>query len=71
MYDLLIKNGNIADGSGKPCYVSDIAVKEGKIVALGKDLTGETGRIIDANGLAVVEEDRFTGMHAGKVLRKE
>ena len=35
-YDLLIKNGRIIDGSGMPAFVGDVAVRHGKIIALGK-----------------------------------
>jgi N-acyl-D-amino-acid deacylase len=38
MGDLLIKNGNIIDGSGSPAYMSDIAVKKGKIERIGPSL---------------------------------
>jgi N-acyl-D-aspartate/D-glutamate deacylase len=48
MYDLLIKNGTIVDGSGRPMYRADVAVRDGKIVALG-DLSQERAeREIDA-----------------------
>lgn len=50
MYDILIKNGTVIDGSGRPMYRCDIAVKEGYIVAIG-DLTGaHARRVIDAIG---------------------
>jgi N-acyl-D-amino-acid deacylase len=32
MYDLLIKNGRIYDGSGLPSYNADVAIAGGKIV---------------------------------------
>ena len=51
-YDLLIKNGLIVDGSGMPSFRGDVAVKEGKIVELGK-LSGAAGQTIDAAGQAV------------------
>ena len=31
MYDILIKNARIADGTGNPMYYADLAVKDGKI----------------------------------------
>lgn len=50
MYDLLIKNGTVIDGSGAPMLRADVAVKEDEIVAVG-DLSGETAeRVIDAAG---------------------
>jgi len=36
MYDLIIKNGNIIDGTGTPKKISDIAIKDGKICEVGK-----------------------------------
>lgn len=50
MYDIVIKNGTIIDGSGHPMYRADIAIKEGCIVAIG-DLTYALGeKVIDAHG---------------------
>ena len=52
-YDLLIRNGRIVDGSGRPAYNADLAVKGDRIVRVG-DLSGATAtRIIDARGLVV------------------
>ena len=34
-FDLIIRNGNIADGSGEGIFEGDIAVSSGKIVAVG------------------------------------
>ncbi|HEV3278726.1 MAG TPA: D-aminoacylase [Terriglobia bacterium] len=51
--DLLITHGRILDGSGSPWFSGSIAVKDGKIVDVGR-LTGTTARrVIDAAGLAV------------------
>jgi N-acyl-D-amino-acid deacylase len=35
-FDLLIVNGKIVDGTGNSWYYGDIAIKEGKIVKVGK-----------------------------------
>lgn len=52
MYDLVIKNGKIIDGTGSPSYYCDIAVCEGKIVRIAKNIT-DGKQIIDAKGLTV------------------
>ncbi len=49
-YDLIIKNGNVILES--EAIVTDVAVKDGKIVAIGNDLEGAK-EIIDAKGLVV------------------
>ena len=47
--DLLIRNGNIVDGTGDEPYVADMAITDGKIVAIGRlDATG--AEEIDATG---------------------
>ena len=51
-YDLLIKNGRIVDGSGGPSFRGDVAVKDGKIVEIGK-LSGAATRTVDAGGQVV------------------
>src|SRR5712672_2633666 len=51
-YDLLIRNGRIVDGSGMPAFRGDVAVKDGKIVEIGK-LSGPAKRTIDADGRVV------------------
>jgi N-acyl-D-amino-acid deacylase len=51
-YDLIIKNGTIVDGVLTPEYVSDIAIKDGRIVKIASGLAGAT-RVIDARGLTV------------------
>ena len=51
-YDLLIKNGRIIDGSGRPAFHGDVGVARGKIVELGR-LDGPARRVIEADGRAV------------------
>ena len=49
--DTLIRGATIIDGTGQPRYPGDIAIKGGKVVAVGK--TGESAaNVIDASGLA-------------------
>ena len=51
-YDLLIKNGRIIDGSGRPAFNGDVGVVQGKIVELGR-LGGSARRVIEADGRVV------------------
>lgn len=41
-YDLLIKNGVVIDGSGLPRSHGNVAIKAGRVVAMGK-VAGEVG----------------------------
>lgn len=51
-YDILIKNGTIADGSGSPTYIGSVGINADTIAAVGK--LKATGTIeIDATGLVV------------------
>lgn len=51
-YDVVIKSGDIYDGSGFPSYVADIGIKNGRIAAIGR-LEPVADVVINAKGLAV------------------
>ncbi len=52
MFDLIIRNGKIVDGSGLPSFTGDIAIKDGKIVRVGA-VKGEAKEELDASGKVV------------------
>ncbi len=52
-YDVLIRGGRIADGTGDPSFLGDVAIQGGKIVAVGRVPGGKAKRIIEAKGLVV------------------
>jgi len=51
-YDVLIKNGTIADGSGNPTYIGDVGINNDTIAAVGV-LNAKGTLEIDATGLVV------------------
>ena len=52
VYDLLIQNARVIDGSGMPSYNGDVAVRDGRIVETGR-FDGAARRTIDAKGKVV------------------
>jgi N-acyl-D-amino-acid deacylase len=52
-YDVMILNGKIIDGTGNSWYYGDIAIKDGKIVYVGKTNNVTATKVIDAKGLTV------------------
>ena len=51
-YDVIIRNGTVIDGSGRPGRVADVAIEGERIAAVG-DVDGTARREIDAEGHAV------------------
>lgn len=51
-YDLVLRNGTIADGTGGDLFEGDVAVSDGRIVQVGKNV-GPGSEEIDARGLLV------------------
>jgi N-acyl-D-amino-acid deacylase len=53
MYDMIIENARICDGTGRPSYVGSVAVKDGMIAAVGKSSGEAAQQKIDADGLVL------------------
>ena len=68
MYDLIIKNGKIADGTGGPWFQADIGVIDGKIATIGKLDEAESIEVIDAKGLVVAPGFIEIHSHADFIL---
>jgi len=53
MFDLLIGNGRVVDGTGNPWWRADVATRGEHIAAIGHLAGAEAGRVIDAQGHVV------------------
>src|SRR5258706_2858507 len=52
-YDLVIRGGHVVDGTGNPWVAADVAIKNGRIAAVGRLATASAARIVDATGRIV------------------
>jgi len=52
MYDLVIRNARIADGLGNPLVEGDLAVKDGRVAAIGK-VNDTVAPSVDAKGMVL------------------
>lgn len=52
-YDLLLTGGKIVDGSGNSWFYGDVAIKDGKIAAIGKLSPESASRVLNVKGLII------------------
>jgi len=52
MFDLVIRNGTVIDGTGNPGRIADVALRDGRILTVG-EVTEQCENEIDATGLVV------------------
>lgn len=52
-YDLIIKGGTLVDGTGAARYRADVAIADGRIIQIGRSISGATHDSIDATDLIV------------------
>jgi N-acyl-D-aspartate/D-glutamate deacylase len=53
MFDLKITGGTIVDGTGRPGFVGDVAIRNGVIVEVAEHVHGDATEVIDATGCVV------------------
>ena len=51
-FDLLLRGGRVIDGMGNPARFVDVAIKDGRIAAIGREL-GDAKSVVDVAGLVV------------------
>jgi N-acyl-D-amino-acid deacylase len=67
-YDILIRNGRVLDGSGNPWIATDIGIRAGRIVDMGRLGNAPSGRVIDAAGRTVTPGFIDVHSHAAQGL---
>lgn len=68
MFDVLIKNGRIVDGSGEASYVADIGITGDRIYAIGRLSDASAKDELDASGLLVLPGFIDTHLHSDMAL---
>ena len=79
MDDILIRGGQVIDGTGAPARVADVAIRAGRIVAIEPDRADSADRVIDARSDAspahsnpgIVAAAAFTQWRPAPALRRQ
>ncbi len=53
MFDLILRNGTVVDGTGGPTRTADVAITGDTITEIGTDLSGSAKREVDADGALI------------------
>lgn len=67
MWDILLKNGHVVDPINSQNGVMDVAIENGKIAAVGENLSGKTKTVEDCMGRYVFPGIIDAHMHLGSV----
>ncbi len=53
MFDVVIRGGNVVDGTGAPARRADLGIREGRIVEIGSLRSDDAAEVVDAGGYVV------------------
>jgi N-acyl-D-amino-acid deacylase len=68
-FDSVIRHGRVVDGSGNPAFFADVAIKDGRVVQIGK-ITDSAAKEIDATGMIVAPGFIDVHTHADEVAER-
>ncbi|MHB1225153.1 MAG: N-acyl-D-amino-acid deacylase family protein [Gemmatimonadaceae bacterium] len=67
-FDVILRGGRVLDGTGNPWYHADIALRDGRIAAVGRLDGAQARRVVDVTGLYVAPGFIDGHSHAGSGL---
>lgn len=67
MYDLLLRNAHVVDPLNHVNGIADVAVTDGKIAVVGRELTGEAKETVDLTGLVLQPGIIDSHVHLGSM----
>jgi N-acyl-D-amino-acid deacylase len=62
LFDIVVKNGIVVDGTGNPWFKADVGIKDGLMNDIGELSSSKSEKVLDAKGLVVAPG--FIDMHA-------
>ena len=63
LYDVIIKNGTLIDGTGAPAYIASIAIKNDKIEKISRENIDASQALISIDATGLIVSPGFIDMH--------